>query len=132
MSAYSLKQLEAFLEGPKNPRAADSVPPLAEGTPWLDWKAKYGAVALAEAPETGELARYVDTSCYTALCEDTRVWLVSQSRQVDADRWEIFVASRKPKGRLDGFVSPFADHARRHAEELYGAPEKGWKSDAAN
>lgn len=75
---------------------------------WKKWLAKAPILRAESAPALPEDARLV-----TAVCGNTRVWLVR-----DGDRWLMYAGSRHSRRR--DFASPYLAHAVRTAEAWYG------------
>jgi hypothetical protein len=46
-------------------------------------------------------------------------------------RWLMWTLSGARWVRRKGFASPHLDHAKRTAEDWYGAPVKGWQPSSA-
>lgn len=65
-----------------------------------------------------------DADCIVSECGTTRIRLVK-----DGERWFMFTGSRRACSRRKDFASPFLEHAVRTAEQWYGAPAEGWRSE---
>lgn len=82
---------------------------------WEKWLATAPIVREESKPALPEDARLV-----TAVCGNTRVWLVR-----DGDRWLMYAGSRHSRRR--DFASPYLAHAVRTAEAWYGPAVGGWQ-----
>ena len=65
-----------------------------------------------------------DSDCIVSLCGSTRIRLTK-----DGERWLMSTRPHKAWRRSNDFASPFLDHAIRTAEQWYGAPAAGWRSE---
>jgi hypothetical protein len=90
--------------------------------PWAAWRAT-AAITVAMPPAPAGSIR-ADAERVAATCGAARVWLLK-----DAERWLMYVGSRRPGVRRRDFASPFLAHAMRTAEVWYGAPAKGWREE---
>jgi hypothetical protein len=82
---------------------------------WEKWLATAPIIRKESKPALPDDARLV-----TAVCGNTRVWLVR-----DGDRWLMYAGSRHSRRR--DFASPYLAHAVRTAEAWYGPAAGGWQ-----
>ncbi len=134
---YSLEAWRRFKEGrdsnacakPPTLRLAD-IPADAEmdegivlgcwnGERFVSWKKWLATAPIEREPQPEVQTVPPDAQCASAVCGNTRVWLVR-----DGDRWLMFAGSRSSRRR--DFASPFLNPAQRTAEAWYGPAENGW------
>lgn len=84
---------------------------------WEKWLATAPIIRKESKPALPDDARLV-----TAVCGNTRVWLVR-----DGDRWLMYAGSRHSRRR--DFASPYLAHAVRTAEAWYGPAVGGWQME---
>lgn len=101
------------------------------GVSLIDWDAMFDAPTMTwDDAVLGSLRDHLarnppvpvaaDPDETTAVCGNTRVWLVRES-----ERWEMYAGSRK-RGRRTDFASPWLRHAIETAEDWYGPAPRGW------
>jgi hypothetical protein len=96
------------------------------GERWVDYAPWFSCrpVARESLPAESSPAVPADAVCVAGACGERRIWLIK-----DGQRWLMFVGSRKAGARRKDFASPFLAHAIRTAEQWYGAPRDGWRTE---
>jgi len=128
------EQQEAAVREPMQPSLLEQIPPDApmddatitvwdgeRSVAYEKWLARAPVVVECTPPDKAAIP--ADAGCVTGDCS-LRVWLVR-----DVDRWSMFAGSRAAHARRKDFVSPYLEHAIRTAEQWYGVPSGGWRTE---
>ena len=96
-----------------------------DGERWLAydlWRARRPAAR--ETPANAPQVFPANAVCVAGDCGAVRVRIVK-----DAERWLMYLGSKKTGRRRPDFATPHLEHAIRTAEQWYGAPGGGWRAE---